>query len=65
MALKVSIYICIYIYIYAWVISFSDKEGITITNAFQRILDGPNDKPKKIWVDKGSELYNRSIKPFL
>ena len=71
MALKVSIYICIYIYIYiciyiyAWVTSLSDKEGITITNAFQRILDGPNDKPKKIWVDKGSEFYNRSMKPFL
>ena len=24
-----------------------------------------NCKPNKIWIDKGSELYNRSKKPFL
>ena len=31
---------------------------ITITNAFQKTLDGSNHKPNKIWVDKGSELIN-------
>ena len=41
------------------------KRGITITNAFQEILDEPNGKPKKIWVDKGSELHNRSMKSWL
>ena len=39
-----------------------DKKGITITNAFQNILKESNHKPNKIWVDKGSEFYNRSIK---
>ena len=48
---------------YAWVIPLKDKKGITITNAFQKILDESNRKPNKIWVDKGSEFYSRSVKP--
>ena len=47
---------------YAWVIPLKDKKGITITNTFQKILDESNRQPNKIWVDKGSEFYNRSIK---
>ena len=27
---------------YAWVIPLKDKKGITINNAFQKILDGSN-----------------------
>ena len=42
-----------------------DKRGITITNDFQKILDESNCKPNKIWMDKGSEFYNRSMKSFL
>ena len=50
---------------YAWVIPLKDKKGITITNAFQKMLDKSNRKPNKIWVDKGSEFYNRTIKSWL
>ena len=39
---------------YAWVITFKDKKEITITNAFQKILDESNCKPNKVWVDKDS-----------
>ena len=39
-----------------------DKKGITITNVFQKFLDESNRKPNKIWVNKGSELYNRLMK---
>ena len=46
----------------AWVITLKDKKGITITNAFQKILKESNLKPNKIWVDKGSKFYNRSMK---
>ena len=42
-----------------------DKRGITIANAFQKILDESNRKTNKIWVDKDSEFYNRSMKPWL
>ena len=45
--------------------SFQDKKGITITNSFQKILDESNRKPKKIWVDKDREFYNRSMKSWL
>ena len=48
-----------------WVIPLKDRKGITITNAFQKILNGLSCKPKKIWVDKGSEFYNRSMKSWL
>ena len=48
---------------YAWVIPLKDKKGVTkrITNAFRKILDEPNFKPNKIWVDKGSRCDNRSL----
>ena len=49
---------------YAWIIPLKDKKGITITNAFQNFLDESNHKPNKIWVDKGSESNNRSMRSF-
>ena len=49
----------------SWVIPLKDKKGITITNAFQKILDESNRKPTKILADKGSNLYNRSLKSYL
>ena len=39
---------------YAWVIPLKDKKGITVINAFQKILDESNHQPKKKWVDKGN-----------
>ena len=42
-----------------------DKKGVSIVNAFQSILKDSNRKPNKIWVDKGSKLYNNSFKIWL
>ena len=39
---------------YAWVVPLKDKKGISIANAFQKILKESKCKPSKIWVDKGS-----------
>ena len=50
---------------YAWVVTLKDKKGIIITNALQKISRESNCKPKKIWVDKDSEFYNRSMKSWL
>ena len=50
---------------YAWVVPLKDKKGVSIINAFQSILNKSNRKPSKIWVDKGSEFYNRSMKSWL
>ena len=47
---------------YAWVIPLKVSKVITITNAFQIILDESTRKPNKIWVDQGNEFYNRSMK---
>ena len=45
----------------AWVTPLKDKRGTTVTNAFQKFLDESNRKPNKIFVDKDSEFYNRSM----
>ena len=50
---------------YDWVLPLKDKKGVSIVNAFQSILKKSNRKPNKIWVDKGGEFYNRSMKSWL
>ena len=50
---------------YAWVVPLKDKKGVSIVNAFQKILDDSKRKPNRIWVDKGSEFYNNSFKKCL
>ena len=50
---------------YAWVVALKDKKGVSIANAFQSILKKSNRKPNKIWVEKGSKFYNKSVKLWL
>ena len=50
---------------YARIVPLKDKKGISIVNAFQKILDKSGHKPNKIWVDKESEFYNNSFKKWL
>ena len=49
---------------YAWVIPIKDKKGTSIVNAFKKIISEGR-KPNKIWVDQGSEFYNKSFTDFL
>ena len=42
-----------------------DKKRISIVNAFNKIIKQSNRKPNKIWVDQGSEFYNRVFKKWL
>ena len=49
---------------YAWVVPLKDKRGISIVNAFQKIIS-KGFKPNKIWVDQGGEFYNKLLKKFL
>ena len=46
-------------------IPLKDKNVITVTKAFQEVLDESYRKPIKIWVDKGSEIYSSSMKSWL
>ena len=50
---------------HAWIIPLKVKKGITIGNSFQKTSKASNRIPNKIWVDKGSEFYNRLMKSFL
>ena len=49
---------------YVWVVPLKDKKGVSIVDAFQKIISKGR-KPNKIWVDQGSEFYNNSFKDFL
>ena len=48
-----------------------NKFGLSITNGFKIVLvEGPQGgserrKPEKLWVDRGSEFYNKTLKSFL
>ena len=46
---------------YAFVIPLKDKKGISIVNAFNKIIKKSERKPNKIWVDQG-EFYNNVFK---
>ena len=45
---------------YAFIIPLKDKKGISIANAFDKIIKQSKRKPNKIWVDQGSEFYNNN-----
>ena len=50
---------------YAFVVPSKDKKGISIVNAFNKIIKQSNRKPDKIWVDQGGEFYNQAFKRWL
>ena len=47
---------------YAWVVPLKDKKGITIFNVFQSILESSKTKAIKIWIDQGSDVFNKQWK---
>ena len=56
---------------YAWAIPLKNKSGLSITNGFIIVLSehpqGGSEprKPEKLWVDRGSEFYNKTFKSLL
>ena len=46
------------------VIPMKDKKSNSIVNAFKKIIS-EGCKQNKIWVDQGSEFYNKSFTDFL
>ena len=56
---------------YAWAIPLKNKSGLSITNGFKIVLSespqggSENRKPEKLWVDRGSEFYNKTFKSLL
>ena len=50
---------------HAFVIPLKDKKGISIANAFDKIIKQSNRKTNKIWVDQGGEFYNNVFEKWL
>ena len=50
---------------YAFVIPLKDKKGISIVNAFNKIIKQSNRKSNKIWIDQGGEFYNNVFEKWL
>ena len=50
---------------YALAIPLKDKKGISIVNAFYKIIKQSNRKPNEIWIDQGGEFYNNVFKKWL
>ena len=50
---------------YAFVVPLKDKKGISIANAFNKIIKQSGRNSNKIWVDQGSEFYNNVFKKWL
>ena len=50
---------------YVFVIPLKDKKGISIVNAFNKIIKQSNRKANKIWVDQGGEFYNNVFEKWL
>ena len=51
---------------YIWAVPLKDKRGISIINAFQKIVS-KECEPNNVWVDEGGEFYNdlNNLKMFL
>ena len=56
---------------HSWAIPLKNKSGLSITNGFKIVLSehpqGGSEprKPEKLWVDRGSEFYNKTFKSLL
>ena len=47
---------------YGWIVPLKDKRGESVAEAFAEIFKNSDRKPLKLWVDKGKEFYNKSVK---
>ena len=58
---------------YGWIVPLKTKTGLEVSKAFESIFrqvkvlgaKGTVPKPKKLWVDKGKEYYNKNVKDLL
>lgn len=50
---------------YAWAVPLKNKEGKTVLDAIKKIIKESKRTPKNLYVDKGSEFYNKNVMDFL
>ena len=46
---------------YGWIVPFKTKIGLEVSKSFRTIFEKAKAKPKKLWVDKGKEYYNKNV----
>ena len=46
---------------YAWAVPLKHKDGLTVSNAFKKIMKASKRKPNKLFVDQGKEFYNEHM----
>ena len=49
---------------YGWIVPLKTQTGLEVSKAFESILkkgQPKKAKPKKLWVDKGKEYYNKNV----
>ena len=46
---------------YGWIQTLKNKKGISVAEAFKSIFKEGR-KPKKLWIDKGKEFWNKDVK---
>ena len=50
---------------YVFVVPLKDKKGASVVKGFKKIVNESGREPNKIWVDQGSEFYNKTLKNWL
>ena len=50
---------------YAFVVPLKNKRGASIVEGLEKIVNESGRQPNKIWVDQGSEFYNKVFKNWL
>ena len=48
---------------FAWVIPLKTKTAVEVKKAFEEVFKKSSRKPKKLWADKGTEFFNKQVKP--
>ena len=50
---------------FAWVVPLKSKTAKSVLDAFKKIFNSKNRRPRNLQTDKGTEFFNRQLKPFL
>ena len=50
---------------YAWAVPLKNKSSSDVLEAFKKIIESSDRKPKKIWADEGKEFLNKQFQKFM
>ena len=50
---------------YGWIVPVKTKTGAAVSDAFGRVFKTSGRVPSRLWVDKGREFYNKTLKQLL